>query len=103
MSAWGTVTAKQLREALAKAKVTDLAAVADDHELEIEIDELLYHSCPWCNDDGDAAPQHDDFALDAFMSAAIGGDHRTAAAIAGRVFTDSNLDTVERHLMHAHG
>lgn len=100
MSAFGTFTVARLREALAKLEIADLARADGDVEISLELTYVERESGWSSMFDDDDEPQHNDFALDEFMSAAIGDDHRTAAALACRVFTNSNLDLVERRLAH---
>jgi len=96
VSVYGTITAAELRRALENTGI-DLASADDQLVIDLEVEPDVSSGSWDCLED--EQPQHDDYELDDFMSAAIGGDRLTAAALAHRLFTDSNLDLVERHLV----
>lgn len=90
-----TITIKALRAALADADIEDLAAADAERQIDVDVD--MSPGFSWRDEEDE--PQLDADALDDFMSAAIGGDRRMAAVLAGRLFTDRNLDLVERRLV----
>lgn len=97
MSARGVVKVQQLRDALAEAGITDLASAEADAKIRLQVEPDFPDLWMWPFEV--ARRQHDAFTLDGFITAAIGGDRATAAALAPRLFTDRNLDLVERRLV----
>lgn len=100
MKAFGTITIEALRDALATSEISDLALADGKVEISLQVEPDQADDWAWCSEE---EPQHDAYALDDFLSAAIGGDHCIAAGLASRLFTESNLDLVERRLARGRG